>query len=173
MILAGIVTAGRDESNKIFKVFDPTCGSGSLLLTVGNALPGGNRPGAIKYYGQELNTTTYNLCRMNLMMHGVGFREMNLRNANTLGPDWPDGIVDGLDHPDKTFDAVVANPPYSAKWNPGEELMKDKRFKDYGKLAPKSKADDAFVLDGLYHLGNEGTMAVVLPHGLLFSGSAE
>ncbi|MCF0260356.1 MAG: type I restriction-modification system subunit M [Erysipelotrichaceae bacterium] len=173
MILAGIVTSGQEESNKAFKVFDPTCGSGSLLLTVGNALPGGNRPGAIKYYGQELNTSTYNLCRMNLMMHGVGFREMNLRNANTLGPDWPDGIVDGLDHPDNTFDAVVANPPYSAKWNPGEEMMKDKRFKDYGKLAPKSKADYAFVLDGLYHLGNEGTMAVVLPHGVLFRGSAE
>lgn len=172
-ILAKIVTDGVEESDNVFSVYDPACGSGSLLLTVQDEVPGGNNAGAIKFYGQELNTTTYNLARMNLMMHGVSFQNMSLSNADTLESDWPDGPdVKGIDHP-RSFDAVVANPPYSAHWDNNESKLKDSRFKDYGKLAPKTKADYAFVLHGLYHLDNEGTMAIVLPHGVLFRGAAE
>lgn len=146
-------------------------GSGSLLLTVGQNLPGGQ---PIKYYGQELNTTIYNLARMNLMMHGVSFNNMNLSNADTLETDWPDGPdAKGIDRPNCSFDAVVANSPYSAHWDNSETKLKDPRFKDYGKLAPRTKADYAFVLHSLYHLGPEGTMAIVLPHGVLFRGAAE
>ena len=145
-------------------------GSGSLLLTVGQELPE-NTP--IKYFGQELNTTTYNLARMNLMMHNVSYNNMMLSNADTLETDWPDGPDEkGIDHP-RTFDAVTANPPYSAKWNNNETKLKDPRFSDYGKLAPASKADYAFILHIIYHLNENGTMAIVLPHGVLFRGAAE
>ena len=146
-------------------------GSGSLLLTVGQNLPAGQ---PIKYYGQELNTTTYNLARMNLMMHGVPFNNMTLSNADTLESDWPDGLDSkGVDQPRCNFDAVVANPPYSAHWDNSETKLKDPRFKEYGKLAPRTKADYAFILHCIYHLGEEGTMAIVLPHGVLFRGAAE
>ena len=172
-ILAKIVTDGVEESDSVFSVYDPTCGSGSLLLTVQDEVPGGNNAGAVKFYGQELNTTTYNLARMNLMMHGVSFQNMCLSNADTLENDWPDGKdAKGIDHP-RTFDAVVANPPYSAHWDNNESKLKDQRFKDYGRLAPKTKADYSFVLHGLYHLNEEGTMAIVLPHGVLFRGATE
>lgn len=172
-ILAKVVTNGVEESDNVFSVYDPTCGSGSLLLTVQDEVPGGDKPGAVKFYGQELNTTTYNLARMNLMMHGVSFQNMALSNADTLEADWPDGPDEkGIDHP-RMFDAVVANPPYSAHWDNAERKLKDARFKDYGKLAPKTKADYSFVLHGLYHLNEEGTMAIVLPHGVLFRGAAE
>lgn len=173
VIMAKIVTTDFHNSNAKFTVFDPACGSGSLLLTVGQELHNEEHPGSVKYYGQELNTTTYNLCRMNLMMHGVAYSDMKIRNADTLGPDWPDGPnAQGIDEP-RSFDAVVANPPYSAKWSADESLIKDPRFTDFGKLAPKSKADFAFLLDGLYHLNSQGTMAIVLPHGVLFRGAAE
>ncbi|WP_298070688.1 type I restriction-modification system subunit M [uncultured Faecalibaculum sp.] len=175
VIMAKIVTSGKDmtATNDAFSVYDPTCGSGSLLLTVGSELKGGNKQGAINYYGQEMNTTTYNLARMNLMMHGVDYQNMHLSNANTLGRDWPDGQdATGIDH-SRSFEAVVANPPYSAKWEPEEGTIKDPRYKDYGRVAPKTKADYAFLLHGLYHLNNEGTMAIVLPHGVLFRGAAE
>ncbi|MBO2535637.1 type I restriction-modification system subunit M [Rummeliibacillus suwonensis] len=172
-ILAKVVTDDVEESDQTFSVYDPTCGSGSLLLTVQGEVPGGDKPGAIKFYGQEKNTTTYNLARMNLMMHGVSFTNMTLSNADTLESDWPDGIdAKGVDHP-RSFDAVVANPPYSAHWDNNETKLKDPRFKDYGKLAPKTKADYAFILHSLYHLNEEGTMAIVLPHGVLFRGAAE
>ena len=172
-ILAKVVTDDLEESDNVFSVYDPTCGSGSLLLTVQGEVPGGERPGAVKFYGQELNTTTYNLARMNLMMHGVSFQNMSLSNADTLEADWPDGPdAKGIDHP-RSFDAVVANPPYSAHWDNNETKLKDARFKDYGKLAPKTKADYSFVLHSLYHLNEEGTMAIVLPHGVLFRGAAE
>lgn len=172
-ILAKVVTEDVQESDSVFSVYDPTCGSGSLLLTVQDEVPGGTNTGAVKFYGQELNTTTYNLARMNLMMHGVSFQNMNLSNADTLESDWPDGPDEkGVDHP-RSFDAVVANPPYSAHWDNSESKLKDARFKDYGKLAPKTKADYSFVLHGLYHLNEEGTMAIVLPHGVLFRGAAE
>ena len=174
-ILAKVVTDDVEESDNVFSVYDPTCGSGSLLLTVQDEIPGGSNAGAVKFYGQELNTTTYNLARMNLMMHGVAYQNMNLSNADTLESDWPDGLdAKGIDQPRCSFDAVVANPPYSAHWDNCESKLKDRRFKDYGgKLAPKTKADYAFVLHGLYHLSEEGTMAIVLPHGVLFRGAAE
>ena len=169
-ILSRIVTLDVEGSDGFFSVYDPAMGSGSLLLTVGQNLPEGQ---PIKYYGQELNTTTYNLARMNLMMHGVSFNNMNLSNADTLEADWPDGPdVKGIDRP-RTFDAVVANPPYSARWDNNDTKLKDPRFQEYGKLAPKTKADYAFVLHGLYHLNDGGTMAIVLPHGVLFRGAAE
>jgi len=172
-ILAKLVTSGVAESNETFTILDPTMGSGSLLLTVRGELPGGNKIGSIKFYGQELNTTTYNLARMNLMMHGVSFNNMTLNNADTLENDWPDGPdAKGVDHP-RSFDAVVADPPYSAKWDNNESKLKDPRFNEYGKLAPASKADFAFILHSLYHLNNTGTMAIVLPHGVLFRGAAE
>ncbi len=170
-ILSRIVTTGREKSDEFFTVYDPAMGSGSLLLTVGQNLPEGQ---PIKYYGQELNTTTYNLARMNLMMHGVSYINMYLSNADTLESDWPDGPdAQGVDHPNCSFDAVVANPPYSAHWDNSETKLKDPRFKEYGKLAPRTKADYAFVLHCIYHLGPEGTMAIVLPHGVLFRGAAE
>lgn len=169
-ILAKVVTVGVEKSNELFSVYDPTMGSGSLLLTVGQELPKGT---PMKYYGQELNTTTYNLARMNLMMHGVSYNNMVLNNADTLESDWPDGPdPKGIDHP-RSFDAVVANPPYSAKWNNDETKLKDPRFGEYGKLAPASKADYAFILHSIYHLNKTGTMAIVLPHGVLFRGAAE
>ena len=170
-ILSRIVTMDREKTDEFFTVYDPTMGSGSLLLTVGQNLPAGQ---PIKYYGQELNTTTYNLARMNLMMHGVAYTNMTLSNADTLEADWPDGLdAKGIDKPRCDFDAVVANPPYSAHWDNSETKLKDPRFKDYGKLAPKTKADYAFILHSIYHLGDDGTMAIVLPHGVLFRGAAE
>ncbi|MCS8617371.1 type I restriction-modification system subunit M [Latilactobacillus curvatus] len=172
-ILAKLVTMDVAPSNTAFSVYDPTMGSGSLLLTVRNQLPETTQSGAIKFYGQELNTTTYNLARMNLMMHDVSFNNMTLNNADTLESDWPDGPDEaGVDQP-RSFDAVAANPPYSAKWDNNETKLKDPRFSEYGKLAPASKADFAFVLHSLYHLNNDGTMAIVLPHGVLFRGAAE
>lgn len=172
-ILAKIVTDGVKESEDTFTVYDPTMGSGSLLLTVREELAGGDRIGAITFYGQELNTTTYNLARMNLMMHDVPFNNMHLNNADTLEIDWPDGPDEkGVDHR-RTFDAVVANPPYSAKWDNRESKLKDARFNEYRKLAPASKADFAFILHSIYHLNGTGTMAIVLPHGVLFRGAAE
>ncbi|WZX99981.1 type I restriction-modification system subunit M [Bacillus sp. FSL W7-1360] len=172
-ILAKIVTCDVEESDHTFSVYDPTCGSGSLLLTVQGELPGGDKRGALKFYGQEKNTTTYNLARMNLMMNGVSYNNMTLKNADTLETDWPDGPDEkGIDHP-RAFDAVVANPPYSAHWDNNETKLKDPRFSEYGKLAPKTKADYAFILHSLYHLNNTGTMAIVLPHGVLFRGAAE
>ncbi len=156
--------------DEFFNIYDPTMGSGSLLLTVGQELPKGT---PMKYFGQELNTTTYNLARMNLMMHNVSYNNMILNNADTLESDWPDGPDEkGIDRP-RSFDAVVANPPYSAKWDNDETKLKDPRFSDYGKLAPASKADYAFILHSIYHLNNDGTMAIVLPHGVLFRGAAE
>lgn len=169
-ILAKVVTEGVEKCDELFSVYDPTMGSGSLLLTVGQELPKGT---PMKYFGQELNTTTYNLARMNLMMHGIAYNNMVLNNADTLESDWPDGPDGkGIDHP-RSFDAVVANPPYSAKWDNDETKLKDPRFSEYGKLAPASKADYAFILHSIYHLNNTGTMAIVLPHGVLFRGAAE
>ncbi len=166
--------AAITDQSQNFEVYDPTCGSGSLLLTVQQEVKGGTaNPERVTFYGQELNSTTYNLARMNLMMHGVPYTNMHLRNADTLESDWPDGMdANGVDHP-LFFDAVVANPPYSQKWDNDESKMKDPRFKDYGRLAPKSKADYAFVEHCVYHLKPTGRMAIVLPHGVLFRGAAE
>lgn len=168
-VLAKLVAINLDPEEDKPSVYDFACGSGSLLLTVQEQIK--NR--RLFYYGQELNTTTYNLARMNLMMHDVSYMNMDLRNADTLESDWPDGVdASGVDHP-RNFDMVVANPPYSAHWDNNDNKMKDPRFKDYGGLAPKTKADYAFLLHGLYHLSNKGTMAIVLPHGVLFRGAKE
>lgn len=167
-VLAKLATADFDQDNPKPSVYDFACGSGSLLLKVHKEI---RNP--VFYYGQELNTTTYNLARMNLMMSNVPYDRMNLRNADTLEDDWPDGVDEqGVDHP-RDFDVVVANPPYSEHWDNNERKMKDPRFKDYGALAPRTKADYAFLLHGLYHLKTNGTMAVVLPHGVLFRGAKE
>lgn len=144
-------------------VYDPAVGSGSLLLKSHDY---SIYPNDIHYYGQELNTTTYNLARMNMILHGVSPSSYTLRNADTLDEDWP------TDEP-TDFDLVVMNPPYSAQWSKDDRFMDDPRFGTYGKLAPKSKADYAFLLHGYYHLKNTGTMAIILPHGVLFRGGAE
>ena len=171
-ILAKIVTIDAEGAGSQFRVYDPTMGSGSLLLTVQKELPHGDEAGSVDFYGQELNTTTYNLARMNLMMHGVNYRNMELKRADTLDADWPFDEKDGAQIPLK-FDAVVANPPYSQNWDTKNiDREKDTRFKGYG-VAPASKADYAFVLHGLYHLDKAGTMAIVLPHGVLFRGASE
>lgn len=171
-VLAKIVTKDAKADGHQFRVYDPAMGSGSLLLTVKNELPDGHKSGSVDFYGQELNTTTYNLARMNLMMHGINYRNMNLKRGDTLEADWPFAEKEGMQIPLK-FDAVVANPPYSAKWDvKGIDREKDTRFKGFG-VAPASKADYAFILHGLYHLDKNGTMAIVLPHGVLFRGAAE
>ncbi|WCK55119.1 type I restriction-modification system subunit M [Aneurinibacillus sp. Ricciae_BoGa-3] len=170
--LARIVTIDAAGTGNQFRVYDPTMGSGSLLLTVQKELPNGNEEGSVEFFGQELNTTTYNLARMNLMMHGVNYRNMELKRADTLDADWPFAEKDGTQIPLK-FDAVVSNPPYSQNWDTKDvDREKDTRFKGYG-VAPASKADYAFVLHGLYHLDKAGTMAIVLPHGVLFRGASE
>ncbi len=171
-VLARLVTMDAKNTGEQFRIYDPAMGSGSLLLTVKKELSYGDEVGSVDFYGQELNTTTYNLARMNLMMHDVGYRNMQLRRADTLDADWPFDEKDGVQIPLK-FDAVVANPPYSQKWDiKSIDREKDVRFKGYG-VAPASKADYAFVLHGLYHLEKTGTMAIVLPHGVLFRGAAE
>lgn len=161
-MMARIVSLGQ-EDKKLFSVFDPTMGSGSLMLNVRNYL---HYPDSVKYHGQELNTTTFNLAKMNLILHGVDSEDMRLRNGDTLNKDWP------TDEP-YTFDSVLMNPPYSAKWSADDTFLDDSRFNRYGKLAPKTKADLAFLLHGFYHLKDSGTMAIVLPHGILFRGAAE
>ena len=161
-MMARIAAIGQ-EDKQLFSVFDPTMGSGSLMLNIRNYL---NYPESVKYHGQELNTTTFNLAKMNLILHGVDNEDIRLRNGDTLNKDWP------TDEP-YTFDSVVMNPPYSAKWSADDTFLDDSRFNKYGKLAPKSKADFAFLLHGFYHLKDSGTMAIVLPHGVLFRGAAE
>ena len=152
-----------DSPKKGLSVYDPCMGSGSLLL---NAKKYATEPGYIKYYGQELNTSTYNLARMNMFLHGITPENQVLRNGDTLDGDWPTGE-------ETDFNMVLMNPPYSAKWSATAGFLQDERFSDYGVLAPKSKADYAFLLHGLYHLKSNGTMAIVLPHGVLFRGAAE
>lgn len=166
-VMAQIVT----RSTLIQSVYDPTVGSGSLLLTVGRHLNEDDRL-SLRYYGQEKNTATYNLTRMNLLLHGVSPDNMDIHNGDTLAEDWPEDPArpgEGIQ-----FDAVVMNPPYSLKnWNKNELKVSDPRFEVAGVLPPDSKGDFAFLLHGLYHLGQKGTMAIVLPHGVLFRGAAE
>lgn len=154
-ILAKIVTAGKIE---IKNVYDGTCGSGSLLLRVGKEAK------VYNYYGQEKVSTTYNLARMNMLLHDIPYQRFDIKNADTL---------EEPQHMDKRFEAIVANPPYSAKWSADDKFKDDERFSNYAKLAPKSKADFAFVQHFIHHLDDNGTFAVVLPHGVLFRGAAE
>ena len=156
-ILAKIVTTGK---NRLKSVYDPTCGSGSLLLRVAREVKDVNN-----FYGQEMNRTTYNLARMNMILHGVHYRQFDIKQEDTL------------EHPqhlhDMPFEAIVATPPFSAQWRATPLFLNDDRFSQYGKLAPSSKADFAFVQHMIYHLAENGTMAIVLPHGVLFRGAAE
>lgn len=161
-LMTRIVIQGK-EDEKGFTVYDPTMGSGSLLLNVRNY---SNERGTISYFGQELNTSTYNLARMNMMLHGVSVENHHLHNSDTLDQDWP------TEEP-TNFDGVLMNPPYSAKWSGDKGFLDDPRFSTYGVLAPKSKADFAFLLHGFYHLKDSGVMGIVLPHGVLFRGNAE
>lgn len=154
-ILARLVCLGKD---KLLSVYDPCCGSGSLLLRVGKECS------VTFYYGQEKTATTYNLARMNMLLHNIPYQNFNIVNGDTL---------EKPAFKDKKFSAVVANPPYSAKWSANKKYLEDERFQPYGKLAPASKADFAFVCHMLYLLEENGTMAVVLPHGVLFRGSSE
>ena len=155
-ILAKIVTTGKQ---KIKSVYDPTCGSGSLLLRVAKHVKE-----VSSFYGQELNRTTHNLARMNMILHDIHYKKFDLRQDDTL---------EKPNHIGMKFEAIVANPPFSAKWSANELFLGDERFSQYGKLAPKSKADFAFVQHMIHHLAENGTMATVLPHGALFRGGAE
>jgi type I restriction enzyme M protein len=156
-ILAKIVTTGKQ---KLKSVYDPTCGSGSLLLRVAKEVKEVNN-----FYGQEMNRTTYNLARMNMILHGVHYRKFDIKQEDTL------------EHPQHLsvlpFEAIVANPPFSAQWTANPLFTSDDRFSQYGRLAPGSKADFAFVCHMIHHLAENGTMAIVLPHGALFRGGAE
>ncbi len=174
-ILSAIVTLDSQEPStgkkkKLDKVLDFACGSGSLLLNVRKQLTdSGGRIG--KIYGQESNITTYNLARMNMLLHGVKDSEFEIHHGDSLANDWD--ILNEMNPAKKMeFDAVVANPPFSYRWEPNEAMGEDFRFKSYG-LAPKSAADFAFLLHGFHFLGKEGTMAIILPHGVLFRGGAE
>ena len=157
-ILAKIVTTGK---KKLKSVYDPTCGSASLLLRVAKEVPDVGH-----FYGQEMNPTTYNLARMNMILHGVHYQRFDLKNEDTLEHPAPE-------HAELRFDAIVANPPFSANWSASAIHENDDRFSAYGKLAPKTKADFAFVQHMVHHLDNGATMACVLPHGVLFRGAAE
>ncbi|MDD1796261.1 type I restriction-modification system subunit M [Enterovibrio sp. ZSDZ42] len=156
-LLAKLVT--MDNPN-LKSVYDPTCGSGSLLLRVAKEA---NNPD-LKFYGQEQNPSTYNLARMNMIMHDVHYSRFDIQNDDTL---------EQPAHIEQRFSAVVANPPFSADWSANPLHLNNERFSDYGKLAPKGKADFAFVQHMIHQLDDNGTMAVVLPHGVLFRGAAE
>ncbi|NPE29023.1 type I restriction-modification system subunit M [Methanococcoides sp. SA1] len=156
-ILAKIVTTGKD---KLKSVYDPTCGSGSLLLRVSKEVKVG------EFYGQELNRTTHNLARMNMILHDVHYRQFDIKQEDTL---------ENPQHFNKRFEAVVANPPFSTHWKGKNNPLNDtdERFSPYGKLAPNTKADYAFVQHMIHQLSDNGIMACVLPHGVLFRGAAE
>lgn len=162
-ILTRIAIDGQ-ENKKGLSVYDPAMGSASLLL---DARKYSKHPELVKHFGQEIMATTYNLARMNMFLHDIAPENQKLRNGDTLDADWPTTE-------ENLFDMVVMNPPYSHDWSASEGFKTDPRFSDYGgNLAPKSKADYAFLLHGYYHLKNTGTMGIVLPHGVLFRGSSE
>lgn len=156
-VLAKIVTL---DKKRIKNAYDPTCGSGSLLLRIAKEAEVG------EFYGQELNRTTYNLARMNMILHDVHFSRFDIKQEDTL---------EHPQHLDMRFEAVVANPPFSAKWKGKNNPLNDTddRFNQFGKLAPTSKADFAFVQHMIYQMAENATMAVILPHGVLFRGGAE
>jgi len=155
-LMARLATAGK---TRVLDVYDPTCGSGSLLLRIAREVEvaGG-------FYGQEKNPTTYNLARMNMILHGVHFSKFDIRQEDTL---------EQPQHLGREFDVVVANPPFSAKWEPDALLAQDPRFSAAGRLAPSARADYAFILHMVHHMGHSGRMVVVMPHGALFRGGAE
>lgn len=174
-ILSSIVTLDSQNpksgvKKKLDKVLDFACGSGSLLLNVRHEMK--RNEGSIgKIYGQEKNITTYNLARMNMLLHGVKDSEFEIHHGDSLLNDW--SMLNEMNPSKKVeFDAIVANPPFSYRWDPTDEMGKDFRFNSYG-LAPKSAADFAFLLHGFHFLKQDGTMAIILPHGVLFRGGAE
>jgi len=172
-ILSGIVTLDSQDpatgqKKQLESVFDFACGSGSLLLNVRHRM---GPHGIGKIVGQEKNITTYNLARMNMLLHGVKDSEFEIYHGDTLTNDW-DMLREMNPARMPKFDAVVANPPFSYRWEPTEALGDDMRFKNYG-LAPRSAADFAFLLHGFHYLKPEGVMAIILPHGVLFRGGAE
>jgi type I restriction enzyme M protein len=172
-ILSTIVTLDSQEpktgqKKRLDSVMDFACGSGSLLLNVRKRM---GPHGIGKIYGQEKNITTYNLARMNMLLHGVKDTEFEIYHGDTLTNDWD--ILRELNPAKKpAFDAIVANPPFSYRWDTSDALADDVRFKNHG-LAPKSAADFAFLLHGFHFLRDEGVMAIILPHGVLFRGGAE
>ncbi|MBL8038661.1 MAG: type I restriction-modification system subunit M [Nitrospira sp.] len=174
-ILSAIVTLDSQEpktgtKKRLERVMDFACGSGSLLLNVRKRM---NQAGGTigKIFGQEKNITTYNLARMNMLLHGVKDTEFDIFHGDTLLNEWD--ILRELNPAKKPlFDAIVANPPFSYRWDPNESMGDDVRFKSHG-LAPKSAADFAFLLHGFHFLKDEGVMAIILPHGVLFRGGAE
>lgn len=172
-ILSEIVILDSQEpktgkKSKLDKVLDFACGSGSLLLNVRRHM---GAHGIGKIYGQEKNITTYNLARMNMLLHGVKDTEFEIHHGDSLLNDWD--ILNEMNPAKKMkFDAIVANPPFSYRWEPSEAMGEDFRFKSYG-IAPKSAADFAFLLHGFHFLSDEGTMAIILPHGVLFRGGSE
>lgn len=174
-ILSEIVTLDSQEpktgkKSKLDKVLDMACGSGSLLINVRKRIT--DAGGSVgKIYGQEKNITTYNLARMNMLLHGMKDTEFEIFHGDTLENQW--ALLNEMNPSKKIeFDAIVANPPFSLRWEPTDTIAEDFRFKSYG-LAPKSAADFAFLLHGFHFLGKEGTMAIILPHGVLFRGGAE
>lgn len=164
VILSQIVTHGQEHVDG-FSIYDACCGSASLLLHAKDFIDPDRRK-HIYYFGQEKNTSTYRLARMNCMLHQIPYQYQHFRNGDTLDEDWPS------DEP-TTFHAVVMNPPYSLKYNPSAGMLADPRFAPYEKLAPKSAADYAFLLHGFYHLREDGMMGIVMPLGVLFRGGAE
>ncbi len=174
-ILSAIVTLDSQEpkngnKKRLDNVLDFACGSGSLLLNVRKQVT--KTSGTIgKIFGQEKNITTYNLARMNMLLHGLKDSEFEIFHGDTLTNDWD--MMRELNPAKKPlFDAIVANPPFSYRWTPSESMADDVRFKNHG-LAPKSAADFAFLLHGFHFLKDEGVMAIILPHGVLFRGGAE
>ncbi len=178
-ILSAIVTLDSQEpktgtKQRLESVLDFACGSGSLLLNVRKQVAGasGKTGGTIgKIFGQEKNITTYNLARMNMLLHGVKDTEFEIFHGDTLANEW-DMMREQNPAKRPSFDAIVANPPFSYRWEPTDALADDVRFKSHG-LAPKSAADFAFLLHGFHYLKDEGVMAIILPHGVLFRGGAE
>lgn len=174
-VLSAIVTLdGQDpksgKRSKLDSVFDFACGSGSLLLNVRHRMKeAGGTIGTI--FGQESNITTYNLARMNMLLHGMKDTEFDIYHGDSLKNDW-DWLRETNPAKKPQFDAVVANPPFSFRWDPKDEVSQDPRFKSHG-VAPKSAADFAFLLHGLHHLKDDGVMAIILPHGVLFRGGKE
>lgn len=155
-ILAKIVTTGK---SRLKSVYDPTCGSGSLLLRVAKEVDD-----VAHFYGQEQNRTTYNLARMNMILHNVSYHDFTIKHEDTL---------ERPQHLEHKFEAIVANPPFSAQWSANPLHMNDERFAQYGRLAPKTKADFAFIQHMVHQLDDNGIMACIAPHGVLFRGAAE
>lgn len=171
-ILMSEIVAEHHKAKDNIEIYDPTSGSGSLLLTIGKSV--GRHiedKNHVKYYAQELKENTYNLTRMNLVMRGISPSNIDTRCADSLGEDWPISKTGPDAGKALRVDAVVSNPPYSQHWDPTDAEF-DYRFKEYG-VAPKSKADYAFLLHELYHLKSDGIMTIVLPHGVLFRGNPD